>query len=50
MGSEVALWLEQYLGGEGFRLFYMSPHHQARQLNANKDWKELCREGEEVYT
>jgi uncharacterized protein YcbX len=46
MGREVALWLEEYLGEEGFRLFYMSPHHKPRELLADGEWRDVCREGE----
>ena len=48
MGREVALWLEEYLGEEGFRLFYMSPHHKPRELLADGEWRDLCSEGEVV--
>ena len=29
VGKEVGLWLDEYLGGEGYRMYYMSPHKKA---------------------
>ena len=48
MGREVATWLDQYLGGEGFRLFYMSPHHKPRELLADSEWTDVSKEGDVV--
>ena len=48
MGREVASWLEQYLGKEGFRLLYMSPRHRGRQLMDDNLWSDVCTEEYEV--
>ena len=48
MGREVASWLEQYLGKEGFRLLYMSPRHRGRQLMDDNVWSDVCTEEYEV--
>ena len=48
MGREVALWLDDYLGEEGFRLMYMSPGHRPRELMAASEWRDLCQEGDVV--
>ena len=50
VGREVAEWLSEFLGEEGCRLFYMSPQHRARDMLADQEWNDLCREGEEVDT
>lgn len=49
VGSEVGAWLDEYLGGEGFKMYYMSPHHKGRMLQDDVQWADVCREGEQVY-
>lgn len=48
VGREVAAWLDQYLGEEGYKMYYMSPHHKARKLLDDDQWADVCKRGEEM--
>ena len=48
VGREVSVWLEQYLGQEGYKIYYMSPRHKARVLLDDPRWADVGREGEVV--
>ena len=48
MGDEAARWICTFLKMEGCRMFFMSPAYKPMELQADDDWTDITKPGDQV--